>query len=53
MDEFIEFYANTLDAIEQEQMAREAFSRFDVDSSNSIEKHELFQVSSLRRGRTR
>ncbi|KOO53319.1 calmodulin [Chrysochromulina tobinii] len=43
-DEFAEFYALTMDAIEQEQVARDAFQKYDVDGSNSLEKHELFHA---------
>lgn len=43
-DEFVAFYASTLEAIEQEQKARDAFTKYDVDGSNTLEKHELFQA---------
>ena len=43
-DEFVEFYASTLHAVKQEDVARDAFSRYDVDGSNTLEKHELFQA---------
>ena len=43
-DEFVDFYGSTLKAIAQEQKARDAFTKYDVDGSNTLEKHELFQV---------
>ena len=43
-DEFVSFYASTLKAVEQEEVARKAFTKYDVDESNSLEKHELFQA---------
>ena len=44
--QFVEFYVCTLEALAAEEVARRAFDRFDVDGSNSLEKHELFQVRS-------
>ena len=44
MQEFIEFYSMTIEAVEQEDAARKAFSQYDADGSNALEKHELFQV---------
>ena len=46
LEEFVEFYAATLDDIEKEDKAREAFDKYDIDRSNTLEKHELFQASS-------
>ena len=43
-DEFVAFYASTLHAVEMEETARKAFSKYDVDESNTLEKHELFQA---------
>jgi len=43
-DEFVEFYVCTLEALAAEEAARHAFSRYDVDDSNSLEKHELVQA---------
>ena len=43
-NEFVEFYVCTLEALAAEEAARHAFNRYDVDGSNSLEKHELFQV---------
>jgi len=40
----VEFYVCTLEALAAEEVARRAFDRFDVDGSNSLEKHELFQA---------
>ena len=44
-DEFVEFYVCTLEALAAEEAARHAFNRYDVDGSNSLEKHELVQVA--------
>ena len=43
-NEFVEFYVCTLEALAAEEAARHAFNRYDVDGSNSLEKHELFQA---------
>ena len=43
-DEFVEFYVCTLEALAAEEAARHAFNRYDVDGSNALEKHELFQA---------
>jgi len=43
-DEFVEFYVCTLEALAAEEAARHAFSRYDVDDSNTLEKHELVQA---------
>ena len=43
-EEFVEFYVCTLEALAAEEAARHAFNRYDVDGSNSLEKHELFQA---------
>lgn len=42
--EFVEFYVQTLEALAAEEAARHAFSRYDVDDSNTLEKHELVQA---------
>ena len=43
-DEFVSFYASTLHAVKQEDKARDAFSKYDVNGDNALEKHELFQA---------
>ena len=43
-DEFVDFYVCTLEALAAEEAARHAFNRYDVDGSNALEKHELFQA---------
>jgi Ca2+-binding EF-hand superfamily protein len=43
-DEFVTFYVDITQQVEAETKAREAFSRFDADGSNSLGKAELFQV---------
>ena len=47
--QFVAFYGATLEAVAEEQRARDAFTRYDVDGSNTLEKHELFQVRSAPR----
>ena len=42
--EFVAFYLDAMEAVTCEASARDAFSRYDVDESNSLEKHELFQA---------
>ena len=43
-DEFVSFYSSTLHAVKQEDKARDAFSKYDVNGDNALEKHELFQA---------
>ena len=43
-DEFVSFYSAVLLEAEAENAARDAFAKYDIDGSNTLEKHELFAV---------
>ena len=43
-EEFVTYYSALLDANEIEQLARSAFDEYDIDRSNTLEKHELFKA---------